>query len=74
MKHLPDMMLDCNKCEHYYITWDKSHPYGCRSMGFKSRELPSSAVLKNSGIDCLQYKVKTNNKKVKRVYTRAKLI
>jgi hypothetical protein len=31
-------------------------------MGFKSRELPSVAVLNNSGMNCLQFKVKKQKK------------
>jgi hypothetical protein len=67
-------MPNCNECEHYYITWEKGFPYGCRSMGFKSRELPSVAVRKNSGIDCLQFKVKKQKKMTSRVYAKIKLI
>lgn len=34
----------CRACRHYYVTWDRHHPHGCRAMGFKSRSLPSSVV------------------------------
>ena len=51
-------MIDCHKCEHYYVTWDKHFPNGCRAMKFKSHEFPSSVVYKSSGVDCLMFKSK----------------
>ena len=44
--------IDCHKCRHYYVTWQKAHPHGCRAMGFKSVQLPSAVVRKNSGCPC----------------------
>ncbi len=54
------MPIDCHKCEHYYVTWEKQTPHACRAMGFKSRRLPSIVVKKNSlnNMDCLSYKKK----------------
>lgn len=76
MSYYPDInpMPNCNKCKFYYVTWDKRFPHGCKSMGFKSRELPSVAVLKNSGMPCLQFKLKKHKKVSSRVATKAKLI
>ncbi len=68
------MSPNCNRCEHYYITWDQKFPYGCRAMGFKSKEMPSIAVLNNSGMDCLQFKEKKIKKNAGRGYTRARII
>ncbi|MBW2011681.1 MAG: uracil-DNA glycosylase [Deltaproteobacteria bacterium] len=52
-------MIDCRKCEHYYVTWDKDSPHGCRGMGFKSRQLPIIIVRNTSrGMDCLLFKKK----------------
>jgi hypothetical protein len=51
-------MILCQKCVHYYITWDKKYPYGCRAMRFKSHEPPSKVVSKSSGIECLKFKAK----------------
>jgi len=45
----------CNNCIHYYITYDRSKPYGCRIMGFKSRISPAQVVYANSGIVCQLY-------------------
>jgi hypothetical protein len=65
------MSPNCAKCKHYYITWDKKFPYGCRAMGFKSKEMPAIAVLNNSGMDCLRFMAK---KIISKGYTRARLI
>jgi len=45
--------INCFSCQHFYITYDQSFPYGCRAAGFKSRVLPSKEMYVNSGIDCL---------------------
>ncbi|MBA4368737.1 MAG: uracil-DNA glycosylase [Desulfobacterium sp.] len=55
--------IECYKCKHYYITWDKKFPYGCRSMAFKSKILPSITVYKNSGIQCQLFQQKEIKKK-----------
>jgi hypothetical protein len=43
-------------------------------MGFKSKEMPSAAVLDNSGMDCLQFKAKKIKKIASKGYTRARFI
>ncbi|MCL0033907.1 hypothetical protein M1M94_00210 [Thermodesulfovibrionales bacterium] len=50
--------IDCFKCKHFYITWDKNFPYGCKAMGFKSRHMPSWEVHQASGMSCLKYSKK----------------
>jgi hypothetical protein len=50
--------IDCTKCTHFYITWDKNYPRGCRAMGFKCREIPSVMVCKASGVECLRFEKK----------------
>jgi hypothetical protein len=47
--------INCFSCQHFYITYDKSFPYGCRAAGFKSRLLPSKEMYVNSGMDCLLF-------------------
>ena len=47
---------NCYVCSHYYVTWDKRFPCGCRAMEFKSRRLPSDVVYENSGIECQLFK------------------
>ena len=51
-------MIDCHKCEHYYVTWDKHFPHGCKAMDFKSKQLPSVAVFVSSDMECLLYELK----------------
>ncbi|MBF0100589.1 MAG: uracil-DNA glycosylase [Desulfobacterales bacterium] len=55
--------VDCHRCKHYYVSWDPQCPHGCKSMNFKSRELPSIAVYKNSGAPCLLFLQKEIKKK-----------
>ena len=35
-------------------------PYGCKGLGFKSKNLPSYEVLSASGKECLKFRNKTN--------------
>ena len=35
------LSASCGDCKHYYVTWDKDFPYGCKAMGFKSRTYPA---------------------------------
>ncbi|MDP2302067.1 MAG: uracil-DNA glycosylase [Ignavibacteria bacterium] len=51
---------DCRKCVHFFITWNKSFPYGCKVYGFKSKNLPSIEIIKASGISCLKFEIKLN--------------
>jgi hypothetical protein len=44
--------INCFLCEHFYITYERNFPYGCRIIGFKSRQLPSIDVYANSTMDC----------------------
>jgi hypothetical protein len=54
--------IECQKCKHYYITWDKNFPYGCRAMGFKGKKIPSQTVYKSSGMQCLMFEKKKEKK------------
>jgi hypothetical protein len=49
-------MIDCHQCKHYYVTWDKNFPHGCKAMGFKSKQLPSIDVRVTSSQECLLVK------------------
>ncbi|MDR1313119.1 MAG: uracil-DNA glycosylase [Deltaproteobacteria bacterium] len=42
-------------CVHYYVTWEQNTPHGCRALGFKSRQVPSVEVRRNSGEACRYY-------------------
>ena len=52
----------CKGCKFYYITWDKKFPYGCKSLGFKSKKNPSDEVLSSSGMECQFYTTEHSNK------------
>ena len=47
--------LRCGSCVHYFVTWDKGFPHGCKAMGFKCRTSPSLRVREASGIECQLY-------------------
>ena len=36
-----DKQIECNSCAHFFITWNKRFPFGCRAMGFMSANSPS---------------------------------
>jgi hypothetical protein len=55
--------MDCNKCAHYYVTWDTHFPKGCRALGFKSRKDPSRVVFESSGMDCQLFTPKVGGDK-----------
>ena len=46
---------DCNRCEHFYVTWDSAFPYGCKGFQMKSKRSPSSSVLQASGTSCMLF-------------------
>ena len=48
----------CIKCEHYYVTYDKHYPRGCRLFEIKSRMAPTFAVLKSTGVHCPAFALK----------------
>ncbi len=50
--------IDCRRCVHFYVTWDKNMPFGCRGHGFKSAQIPSQVVFASSGTACLLYRLK----------------
>ena len=52
------MKVGCKRCVFFKITWEKEHPYGCRAFGFKSKNLPSTEVLKAAGMECLKFSPK----------------
>jgi hypothetical protein len=52
--------IDCFSCKHFYITWDRRFPYGCKALGFKSRSMPSAEVYNASSQECLRHEKKIN--------------
>jgi hypothetical protein len=55
--------VDCFHCVHFAITWEPAHPRACKLFGFKSKKLPSIAVLESSGEPCVGFERKRNVKK-----------
>ncbi|WP_320033942.1 uracil-DNA glycosylase [Campylobacterota bacterium DY0563] len=51
----------CQKCKHYFVTWQPSKPHGCNAYGFKSQTIPSVVVKRSSGIDCSFFELKNNS-------------
>jgi hypothetical protein len=47
--------VNCPKCRHYYVTWDKAFPRGCRLYGFKTASMPSFSVLEATGARCANF-------------------
>ncbi|ABO49134.1 hypothetical protein Dred_0592 [Desulforamulus reducens MI-1] len=48
----------CPKCKHFYITWDRRFPNGCKLYGIKSKYPPSLEVLRATGKTCLVFERK----------------
>ena len=53
---------DCSTCKHYYVTWDKDFPKGCKLFGFKSKNAPSNLVYEATGAPCEHYEEKPKRK------------
>ena len=58
---------NCNNCTHFYVTYKKNFPYGCKAFGVISKNIPYLEIKKVSGTDCAvfqkkQKSVKTLNK------------
>lgn len=50
--------MDCLKCKHFYTTWDKNFPRGCRFFEIKTKYNPSLEIKKAIGKDCPKYETK----------------
>ena len=48
----------CQKCKHYFVTWQANKPHGCHAYGFKSQQIPSVVVMQSSGTACSFYQQK----------------
>jgi hypothetical protein len=53
-----DKKIRCHHCEYFFVTWETKHPYGCRSMNFKGKQIPSVVVFRTSGKKCMMFKAK----------------
>ena len=52
---------NCNKCQHFYVTYKPKFPYGCKAFRVISKKLPYLEVKNISGIDCALFSNKTKN-------------
>ncbi len=50
--------VDCRRCKHLVITWNRVYPRACKAMGFQSRNMPSQEVLSVTGHGCLMFEPK----------------
>lgn len=57
---------NCLQCVHYFNTWDKNSPRGCKVYGMKTMTMPSIIVRNESGMECQSYKQKDHFKKNKK--------
>ena len=63
---MPDSIkVNCMACRYFYITYEASHPYGCRTLAFKSREMPCRVVYASSGLECHSFSAKVTVTKEK---------
>jgi len=46
---------NCKRCVYYYITWNKDQPHGCKLYGFKSQQIPSLVIKRETRDDCKGY-------------------
>ncbi|MCT4642896.1 MAG: hypothetical protein N4A33_11455 [Bacteriovoracaceae bacterium] len=61
------MKPNCNKCKHYFVTFDKYSPKGCRAYGIKTSVMPSQIVRQsNNGQECLGFELKDRLKNQKK--------
>jgi len=44
--------IQCIKCTHYHVTWDKRFPHGCRFWNVKSQRMPHIIVYESLGKLC----------------------
>ena len=47
--------INCRNCRHFFITWNKKTPYGCKAFSMKSYIFPSILVFKQSRKECLYF-------------------
>lgn len=49
----------CALCVHFYVTWDRVFPRGCRAFDIKSQFFPSTIVQQESGAPCRAFVKRT---------------
>ncbi|MCA1032170.1 uracil-DNA glycosylase [Bacillus timonensis] len=56
---LANKKINCFQCKYFYTTWDPKSPRGCRAFQFKTTLMPSIAVLRSSGRECMKFEAKS---------------
>jgi len=59
--HFMDRVVNCIKCIHFNVTWDKKFPRGCKLYGFKTSRMPSELVFQSTGERCPNFKEKASS-------------
>ncbi|MBM3611415.1 MAG: hypothetical protein FJX19_00340 [Alphaproteobacteria bacterium] len=54
----PPQEVRCGMCRHFFVTYEPTLPWGCRSFGFKSANLPSQEVLAATGTVCARFEAR----------------
>lgn len=54
-------ILNCIKCNYFYITWDSKFPKACKLYGFKGKNYPSLTVFQATGKQCEHFTPKKTN-------------
>ena len=49
------LTTNCILCIHYFVTWDKNFPKGCKLFGFKGITFPSVTVNQATGDVCKNF-------------------
>jgi hypothetical protein len=53
----------CRDCQHYWITYEAQHPWGCRAFGIASTRLPAAVVREATGKPCDAFELKERLRK-----------
>lgn len=54
--------INCFHCKHFYVTWEKNFPRGCKAYQFKGKQMPSDYVFSASGQECMTFEKKHKDK------------
>ena len=54
-------VVTCNGCLHFFVTYKKERPWGCKKFGFISKFLPAREVFSTTGIECAYRTEKISN-------------
>lgn len=46
---------NCVKCVNYFVTWEPTHPHGCKLYQFKSKKWPTHDFFGATGKHCQNF-------------------